>query len=142
MFQLIHLSVSGLHPLWSKKKVTLTILYVEGVGGESQRGAAVVTLEAAAMEELALCTQSLHHVHALSTEEAHIAAADVDWELFSEGALMEDKALVSFYSEMSSSKEEGFNTSNTYVTMSTSSLNYQANYILIPLIQDSMVIDQ
>lgn len=93
------------------------------------------------MEELALCTQPLHHVHALSTEEAHIAAADVDWELFSEGALMEDKALVSFYSEMSSSKEGGFNTSNTYVAVSTSSharppmtcVNYRANYILIPL---------
>lgn len=71
------------------KKVTLTILYIESIGGESQRGAAVVTLETAAMEELALCTQPLHHIYTLSTEEAHITAADVDWELFSEGALME-----------------------------------------------------
>lgn len=49
------------------------------------------------MEELALRTQPLHHVYTLSTEEAHIAAADVDRELFSEGALWENKASISFY---------------------------------------------
>lgn len=51
------------------------------------------------MEELALCTQPLHHIYTLSTEEAHIAAADVDRELFSEGALWENKALISFYNK-------------------------------------------
>lgn len=75
--------------------VSLTILHIEGIGGQSQRGAAVVALEAAAVEELPLCAQPLHHVHALPTEEAHVAAADVDWELFSERALREDGALIS-----------------------------------------------
>lgn len=102
------------------KKVTLTILYIKSIGGQSQRGAAVVTLEAAAMEELALCTQPLHHVYTLSTEEAHIAAANVDRELFSKGTLMENETLISFNNEMSSSGEEGFNTSKIYVTISTS----------------------
>lgn len=67
----------------------LTVLDVEGVGGEPQRGAAVVALEAAAVEELALGAQALHHVDALAAEEAHVAAADVDGELFPEGALRE-----------------------------------------------------
>lgn len=65
----------------------LTVLHVEGVGGESQRRAAVVALEAAAMEELPLRAQPLHHVHALPAEEANVAASDVDGELLSEGAL-------------------------------------------------------
>lgn len=42
---------------WNKeKRENLTVLYVKRIGGQSQRGAAVVTLEAAAMEELALGT--------------------------------------------------------------------------------------
>lgn len=67
----------------------LTVLDVKRVGGQSQRGAAVVALEAAAVEELALGAQPLHHVDALVAEEAHVAAADVDGELFPEGALWE-----------------------------------------------------
>lgn len=67
----------------------LTVLDVKRVGGQSQRGAAVVALEAAAVEELALGAQPLHHVDALAAEEAHVAAADVDGELFPEGALWE-----------------------------------------------------
>lgn len=43
------------------------------------------------MEELPLCTQPLHHVHTLSTEKAHIAATDVDGELFSQRALWKDR---------------------------------------------------
>lgn len=39
------------------------------------------------MEKLALRAQPLHHVDALAAEEAHVAAADVGGELFSEGAL-------------------------------------------------------
>lgn len=77
---------------------SLTILHVKGVGGQSERGAAVVTLEAAAMEELPLRAQPLHHVHALSTEEAHIAATNVDRELFSEGTLWKDRTVISFFS--------------------------------------------
>lgn len=65
----------------------LTILHIEGVGGQPQRGAAVLALEAGAVEELALCAQPLHHVHALTAEEAHVAAADVGGELLSQGAL-------------------------------------------------------
>lgn len=71
----------------------LTILYIESVGGESQCGVAVFTLEAAAMEELALGTQPLHHIHALPTEEAHVTATNVDGKLFSEGALWENKSI-------------------------------------------------
>lgn len=67
----------------------LTVLDVERVGGQSQRGAAVVALEAAAVEELALGAQPLHHVDALAAEEAHVAAADVDGKLFPEGTLWE-----------------------------------------------------
>lgn len=67
----------------------LTVLDVKRVGGQSQCGAAVVALEAAAVEELALGAQPLHHVDALAAEEAHVAAADVDGELFPEGALWE-----------------------------------------------------
>lgn len=43
------------------------------------------------MEELALRAQPLHHVDALTAEEAHVAAADVGWELFSKGALWENE---------------------------------------------------
>lgn len=39
------------------------------------------TLEAAPVEELALSTQSLHHIDAPGAEITHIAAADVHWEL-------------------------------------------------------------
>lgn len=48
------------------------------------------------MEELPLCTQPLHHIHTLSAEEAHIAAANIDRELFSERALWKDTVLISF----------------------------------------------
>ncbi len=75
----------------------LTILHVKGVGGQSQCGTTVVTLEAAAVEELPLCTQPLHHVHSLSTEEAHVAATNVDRELFPEGALRKDEASISSF---------------------------------------------
>lgn len=78
---------------------SLTILHIKGVGGQSQCGVAVVALEAAAMEELPLRAQPLHHVHALPTEEAHVAAADVDGELFSEGALWKERALISVSKE-------------------------------------------
>lgn len=70
---------------------TLTILHIESVGGQAQRGAAVLALEAGAVEELALRAQPLHHVHALAAEEAHVAAADVGGELLPEGALWENK---------------------------------------------------
>lgn len=69
--------------------VILTVLHIKSVGGQSQRGAAVLALEAAAVEKLALRAQPLHHVHAFTAEEAHVAAADVGGELFSEGALWE-----------------------------------------------------
>lgn len=70
--------------------VILTVLHIKSVGGQSQRGAAVFALKAAAVEKLALRTQPLHHVHAFTAEEAHVAAPDVGGELFSEGALWEN----------------------------------------------------
>lgn len=86
----------------------LTILHVEGVGGQSQRGAAVLALEAAAVEELALGAQPLHHVHALTAEEAHVAAADVGWELLSEGALWgNNRKAVFFFFPLSPSETSG-----------------------------------
>jgi len=53
----------------------LTARAVPGVGGQPEHGATVVTLEAAAVEEQALGTQPLHHVHALAAEETHAARA-------------------------------------------------------------------
>ena len=85
----------------------LTILHVEGVGGQTERGAAVVALEAAAVEELPLGAQPLHHVHALSTEEADVAAAEVDGELFSEGALRNHKAFKSVFGGKTGKWENG-----------------------------------
>lgn len=41
------------------------------------------------MEELPLCTQPLHHVYALSAEEANVTAPNVDGELLSERALVD-----------------------------------------------------
>ena len=51
----------------------LTSGRVPGVGGRTEGGAAVFALEAAAVEEHALCAQTLHHVHPLAAEEAHAA---------------------------------------------------------------------
>lgn len=70
--------------------VSLTILHIEGIGGQTECGAAVVTLEAATMKELPLCTQPLHDVHSLSTEKANVAAPNVDGELFSERTLWKE----------------------------------------------------
>lgn len=49
------------------------------------------------MEKLALRAQPLHHVHAFTAEEAHVAAADVGGELFSEGALWEKDGNTRFF---------------------------------------------
>lgn len=76
--------------------VNLTILYIKSVGRQSQCGATVFTLEAAAVEELALCAQPLHHIHTFSTEEANVTATDVDRELFPEGALEGTETLIGF----------------------------------------------
>jgi hypothetical protein len=51
----------------------LTSGRVPGVGGQAQGGAAVVALEAAAVEEQPLRAETLHHVHPLAAEEAHAA---------------------------------------------------------------------
>lgn len=85
----------------------LTILHIEGVGGQSQRGAAVLALEAAAVEELALRAQPLHHVHAFTAEEAHVAAADVGGELLPEGALWEEDRKGVFYIGKAESSRRG-----------------------------------
>ena len=60
---------------------------MEGVGGEPQGGVAVVALEAAAVEELPLGAEALHHVHAPAAEEAHVAAPDVLGELLAQRVL-------------------------------------------------------
>lgn len=60
---------------------SLTILDVVGVRGQTQGGAAVLALEAAAVEELALGAEPLHHVDALVAEVAHVAASQVLGEL-------------------------------------------------------------
>ena len=56
--------------------VKLTGVLVEGVRRQSERAAAKITLETAAMEEQALSAQTFHHVDSLLTEETDIAAAD------------------------------------------------------------------
>lgn len=52
----------------------LTVLDVVGVRREAQGGGTVLALEAAPVEELALSTQPLHHVHPLLAEIAGVAA--------------------------------------------------------------------
>lgn len=74
----------------SVMNVSLTVLHIKGVGGKSEGGAAIVALEAAAMEELPLCAQPLHHIHSLSTEKANVAAPDVDGELLSKRTLWKE----------------------------------------------------
>lgn len=66
---------------------SLTVLQVVGVGRQAQGGGTVLALEAAAVEELALGAQPLHHVHALLAEVAGVAAAQVLRELLPHGAL-------------------------------------------------------
>lgn len=66
---------------------TRTVLQVKGVGRQPQRGATVVTFEAAAMEELALSAQTLHHIDPPMAEVADIAASYVLWKLLPQGAL-------------------------------------------------------
>lgn len=65
----------------------LTVLDVVGVRREAQRGGAVLAFEAAAVEELALGAQPLHHVDPLLAEVARVAAPQVLWELLLYGAL-------------------------------------------------------
>lgn len=64
--------------------MSLTIFNVIGVGGQPQSGGAVFTLEAAAVEELALSTQPLHHVDPLAAEVADVTASQVLGELLFE----------------------------------------------------------
>lgn len=66
---------------------SLTILDVVGVGGQAQGGGTVLALEAAAVEELALGAQSLHHIDPLPAEVTHVAASQVLGELLLERAL-------------------------------------------------------
>lgn len=55
--------------------VEFTVLNVIGIGREAQGGGAVLALEAAPMEELALSTQPFHHVDPLPAEIARVAAS-------------------------------------------------------------------
>lgn len=73
---------SGLYKSWWR-----TILHIKGVGRQSQSGAAIVALKTAAVKELALRTQSLHHIHTLPAEETHVAAPNVLRKLFPQGTL-------------------------------------------------------
>ena len=67
----------------------LTVLEGVGIGRQAQGGGAVLTLEAAPVEELALGAQPLHHVDPLLAEIAGVAASYVLWELLLYGALGE-----------------------------------------------------
>lgn len=57
------------------KCVTLTCVLVEGVSSQFECVAAVKTLETAAMEEKTFCTQTLHQINSLLTEETDGTAA-------------------------------------------------------------------
>ena len=65
----------------------LTVLEGVRVGRQAQGGGAVLALEAAPVEELALGAQPLHHVDPLPAEVAGVAASQVLWELLLHGAL-------------------------------------------------------
>lgn len=65
----------------------LTVLKGVRVGREAQGGGAVLALEAAPVEELALGAQPLHHVDPLPAEVTSVAASQVLWELLLHGAL-------------------------------------------------------
>lgn len=55
----------------------VTFVAVEGVGGQAQGGGADTAAETLSVEEVALGTQPLHHVHALLAEVTGVAAAQV-----------------------------------------------------------------
>lgn len=63
------------------KSNRLTVLDVIGIGREAQRGGTVLAFEAAPMEELALGTQSLHHIDPLLAKIARVAASQILWKL-------------------------------------------------------------
>lgn len=65
----------------------LTVLEGVGIGRQAQGGGAVLALEAAPVEELALSAQPLHHVDPLLAEVAGVAASQVLRELLLYGAL-------------------------------------------------------
>lgn len=71
--------------------VEFTVLDVVGVGRQAQGGGAVLALEAAAVEELALSTEPLHHIDPLVAEVTHVAASHVLGELLLQGALDRNK---------------------------------------------------
>lgn len=74
-----------------QKAASLTVLDVVGVGRQAQGGGAVLALEAAAVEELALSTEPLHHIDPLAAEVTHVAASQVLGELLLERALGRNK---------------------------------------------------
>jgi len=65
----------------------LAFVAVEGVGGQAQGGGAHAAAETLSVEEVALCAQPLHHVHALLAEVTGVAAAQTQGEHLPHGFL-------------------------------------------------------
>lgn len=55
----------------------VTFINVEGIGSQAQGAGADAAAEALSVEEVTLCTQTLHHIHALLTEGTGVAATQV-----------------------------------------------------------------
>lgn len=55
----------------------LAFVTVKGVGGQAQGRSTDAAAETLPVEEVALCTQPLHHVHALLTEVTGVTATQV-----------------------------------------------------------------
>lgn len=51
-------------------------MWVKSVSSQTEGAVTDITAETLAVKEVALCTQSLHHVHPLGAEVADVAAAE------------------------------------------------------------------
>lgn len=58
-----------------------TLLRIKGVPTQTEGAVTDVTAETLAVEEVALCAQSLHHVHPLGAEVADVAAPEAGSEV-------------------------------------------------------------
>ena len=61
----------------------VTFVAVKGVGSQAQGGGTDAAAETLSVEEVALCAQPLHHVHALLTEVTGVAATQVQGKCLS-----------------------------------------------------------
>lgn len=69
-----------------------TFLRVKGVSSQAEGTVTDITAETLAVEEIALSTQSLHHVHPLGAEVADVAATEPGREVLTYHTLIRKKS--------------------------------------------------